>query len=366
MRRPLSLALVVLSAFVVGCSVSDPGGDEPPPEPELELFDGTRTVAFERVTALRNLPVLDLDVDVDGVSAAVVSDGGGTELWMDSGDGWREVFAQYDFGSIPAGPTAVCIRSGGDRVFVGGSYGYYWLLDRQGAVLSGPRRYNVVGEGREVDPDWPTAQCRWTQTAGTSGQGFLMASFSDEFGTDGALLWVDGDRLQTQDWERIRDGFQTQTATTVTRVPTAYSGLDVVYDDGYVVRAGIQYGPSSSRTTEHTIANLFRYQDWQFDAWLIRDENADVAAYGQPRVFGRHPSGGEAILFREPGTGLWAALVAPPPGYREPFGMIGMAVLDAPSLSRTGAAVVDLDGDGHLWVGGGSGIGLQRSTAPVR
>ena len=360
------IALALLASTIAGCSVAEPQDDPPPPPAELELFEGTRTVAFERIAALRNLPVLDMDVDVGGVSAAVVSDGGATELWMHSGDGWREVFADGDFAPLSVAPTAVCIRPGGDRVFVGGTNGRWWMLDGEGTVLTGPARYNLRVDQDDFDTDWPTAQCRWAQTSDPNKSGFLMASFTNAFGTDGTLLWVDGDRLSTQEWEHVRDGFQRQTATSVTRVPTAYSGLDVVRNEGYNVRAGIQYGPSSANTTEHTIENLFIYQDWQYDAWLIRDENPAVAVYGQPRVFGRHPSGGEAILFREPGTNQWAALVAPPEGYREPLGMLGMAVLDAPSLSRTGLYALDIDSDGHLWVGGRGGIGLQRSTTPVR
>lgn len=359
--------LLLLTLLVTGCDPATPEPDDPPPPAELDLFEGTRTVSFERIADLNNRSVLDLDIDVGGVSAAVVEGGDGTELWLDTGEGWREVFAQYDFAPNPAGPTAVCIRSGGERIFVGGSNGAWWLLDQSGEIVVGPRDYNVLGEDREIDPSWPTAQCSWTQTAGSSNAGFLMASFTNAFGTDGALLWIDGDRLETLTWERVRDGFQTQTATTATRVPTAYSGLLVSTGDGYTVRAGIQYGPSSGQTTEHTVENLFIYQDWQYDAWLIRDENPAVAAYGQPRAFGRHPSAStEVVLFAEPKTNSWAALVPPPPGYREPFGMIGMAVLDAPELSRTGARAIDVDADGHLWIGGTDGIGLMRSTEPVR
>lgn len=360
--RALALASL-LATFSAGCDPAMP--ELPPPPPEVPLYEGTRTLAFERVTTFGNRPVLDMDLDVAGVSAAVVWNAGETALWLDAGSGWREVFDTDDQAPVATGPTAVCISPSGDRIFVGGSNAYYWVLDRGGTVLRGPTRYNVEGQDREVDPSWPTKQCRWSPEPVA---GWLYVTFSNDAGTDGALLHVAGDWLarDTFDWTRVRDGFGSQFDEFVTRVPTAYSGLDPYHRGALFVRAGIQSGSSAITTTEHTIENIFQYREWALDKWLIRDPAPGTVAYGQPRVFGRHPAGGEAILYWEQQTQLWRVLLSPPDGFREPRDFVGYATLDAPSIDRTGLWSVDVDAAGHLWVGGPRGTGWQRSTEPIR
>jgi len=350
------MALRLLSAWATlgavlalgACDMPNPVEPEPP-TPEIENWEGPRRMDFVRVTDLNNGIVHDLDLDVDGLSVAVAQSSQSVfKIWANRGSGW----SLFTEANVTA--TCACIEPGGDYVFVGMPGAQYALFDRSGTLLEGPTRYNVSGEGNEVD-SWTTRQCAWVPERG--GRVFVTLSSDDR--TRGALLHLDVSRIDiSASWTRLNPPIQVATGSPSRRT-LAFDGLSVSFDSrlGINVQAGVAHGESSNTLTQHTIDG-FPLHDPD-ESWIIRDPFPGTVEYGAPRDFGDYPQHGFATLFRSLRTGFYRIIVSPPAGYR------GVATLDAPGLGGS-ALAVDVDKDGFLWVGGSGGLGLMRSTEPLR
>lgn len=348
MLRPvllLALATVALGA----CDMPAPAEPDPMPPPGLENWEGPRRMDFVRVTDLENGIVHDLDLDVDGVSIAVTQASQSVfKIWVNRGTGWS-LFTEPGLVA-----TCACIEPGGDNVLVGLGGARYALFTRDGTMIQGPSRYNVTGEGNEVD-SWTTRQCAWVPERG--GRVFVTLSSDDR--TRGALLEFDVTRITSSaSWTRHTPRIQRATGSP-SRPVLSFDGLSVAFQSGFGVGvlAGASTGQSSNALTQYTIdSGPLRDPD---EPWIIRDPISGTVEYGAPRDFGGYPLRGSATLFRVLRTGSYRIIVSPPTGYR------GVATLDAPGLGGS-ALAVDVDADGFLWVGGSGGLGLMRSTEPLR
>ena len=348
MRFLILLSLCVLSA----CSMSEP--DEPPPPAPLETFQGERTIRFDAVPGFPPGTLLDLAFD-GSLTAAVILNGAGTALWLEDGSGWRRLFTTDDQAPIATGPTAVCFSPGGE-LFVGGANAYFWRVGRDGTTLARDR-FNVVGIGQEVG-DWPVKQCRTASNR-------VFASLANDIGSDGALLMRPADFSRPSDWERPPLPFRPATRENPTVVDVAVYGLRArfVSNSFTEVVAGITYGASRPTLTAHTITGQYQYGSWVSD-WLERAGPQTILPYGPPRAFAGTEDTGEAVLFLREDSNRWRILIPPPPGYADPFGYDGMAILNAPEaqgLVRT----IGVDSEGHLWLGG-SAMQTMRSTTPLK
>jgi hypothetical protein len=338
------------AALLLGaCDMPAPVDPTPDPEPPLQEWEGPRRMDFIRLPDLENGIVHDLDLDVDGMSMAVTQSSLSVrKIWVNRGAGWT-LFTEPGLSA-----SAVCIEPGGDHVFVGLNSAQYAIFTRAGALVQSPARYNVAGEGNEVDT-WTTRQCAWVPERGDR----VFVTLSSEDRTRGALLHLDVSRIQTSaSWTRVAPPIQRATGSP-SRQNLAFDGLSVTFQSGFGVgaQAGVAYGSSANALTQHTIDGTpLADPD---DSWIIRDPFAGTAQYGAPRDFGSFPQRGFATLFRDIRSGSFRIIVSPPTGYR------GVATLEAPTLSGS-ALAVDVDAAGHLWVGGSGGLGLHRSTEPLR
>jgi len=348
MRPVALLGFCLLSA----CSMTDP--TEPPAPPEvLPTFEGERTLHVEPVAGFPPGTLMDLAFD-GSLTAAVILNGAGSALWLDDGSGWRRLFTTDDQAPIATGPTAVCVSPEGE-LFVGGANAYFWRVGRDGAML-GRDRFNVVGEGQEVG-DWPVKQCRTASNR-------VFVSLANAIGSDGALLMRSADFSRPADWERPPLPFRPSTRENPTVVDVAVYGLRATFVSGLFteVVAGITYGNSAPTLTAHTITGQYQYGSWVGD-WLERDRTPEVLPYGPPRAFAGSEALGEATLFLREASNQWRVLVPAPPGYADPYGYLGLAILDAPEAQGVVRAI-GVDPSGHLWLGG-SAMQTMRSVSPL-
>lgn len=307
-------------------------------------------MSFERVPDLNNEVVWDLDLDMDGISVAVTQPSANTsKVWINEGSGWRVLLTPPSFAA-----TSACTEPGGSTIFVGLHGAHFLITNPSGEILHGPARYNVSGEGNEVDT-WSTRQCRWIPERG----GTVFVTLSSDDRTGGALLYLDVSRITSSaSWTRLNPPIQTPTGAPQ-EYDLAFDGLSVSIQSGVGVGvgAGVAYGFSPSALTQRYISgNPYGDPD---DSWIILDAYQGTAQYGAPRDFGSFPQRGSADLYREISGGQWRVIVSAPQGYR------GIAILEAPELRGT-ALALDVAQDGHLWIGGEGGLGLWRSTEPVR
>ncbi len=155
LKLAIAFALFGTAIILPGCSMTDPDPEQQQQQPPIQQWEGPRAMSFERVIDLNNEVVLDLDLDMDGISVAVTRPSTNrTKVWINRGSGWSVMYEPNGLGA-----SSACIEPGGEKILVGLNGAHYMIFDSAGNILHGPTRYNVTGEGNEVD-SWTTRQCR--------------------------------------------------------------------------------------------------------------------------------------------------------------------------------------------------------------
>ena len=332
---PILLAALAVG-LCAGCSSGEPVDPGPVPVPPA----GPRTLQFVRVPPIGSRAILDIDVDVDGRSAALVAEEASTvvELWVDEGAGWT---SRTTFLSSP--PQCVALEPGGARIFVGHNAGY--RLVELGQPIPPPTQFILPTgyPGLSQIFSGHAHSCRWTPSAG--GATILQAQGDDD--GHGNLMKVDPDPpAGARGWAEVTatvraDGGDFRLAN------MAIYAMDVAPDGGPVT---LSLRPRGSVPAQNLLVTG-RPGD---TVWTAR---ADDAPAGEILVTFERSARGTATLYQDVVRGQWSATVSGAEGTsgEGPLTSVGTSGL---------IDVMDIAADGHLWLGGVRG--LWRSTEPLR
>ena len=313
-----------------------------PPPAELAQ---PRTLQFQRVQPLGALRLLDLDLDVNGRSAALVStdvSATAVELWTDDGAGWTSTFT-----FTSALPQCVALEPGGSRIFLGHAGGFRIVTPGQPVppttrfVMPSPYPGLSI-----VYPD-PARECRWA--AGL--RSVLLAQTADDERNATLIQIVPDATGSLRNWAEVEATLRTEPDTVRLKRASSFHGMtvDAASAGGpETVTLGIR---SRFSTSPQDLVATGRPGD---ALWAARA--ADFSTRGLPRVV-EHAARGTATLYRDDVRGQWAATVSGPEG------TVGEGLLTSVGTSGI-ISVMDIAADGHLWAGGVRG--LWRSTVPLR